>query len=250
MPLARRTAFLVLAVLLATPVAFVHAQIPDKFTNLKVLPQDIQKPQLVATMRGFSMALGVRCDHCHVENEATHEHDWASDAKDTKKIAREMMKLSGEVNASLKTRVGSMRPDLIQVRCVTCHHGLPKPQTLEQVLDASLAISGTDSTVAKYHRLRDEYYGAAAYDFSEWSLISIAENMAKADPAKADAALALLNTNLQYFPESAGTYARIAETYLVKGDKATAIQNFDKAVALAPEDPWLKRRVESVKSGQ
>ncbi len=80
-------------------------------------------------------------------------------------------------------------------------------------------------------------------------MISIAEGIAK-DPAQADAALALLGTNLKYYPESAGTYARMAETWLVKGDRETAIANFDKALALAPDDPWLKRRVEKVKSGQ
>ncbi|HXV14001.1 MAG TPA: c-type cytochrome, partial [Candidatus Krumholzibacteria bacterium] len=41
------------------------AQIPDTFTNLKVLPKDIQKAELVGIMRGFSMALNVRCTHCH-----------------------------------------------------------------------------------------------------------------------------------------------------------------------------------------
>ena len=174
--------------------------------------------------------------------------DFASDAKDTKKIAREMMKMAGEVNSILAKSIGSMRPDPLPVRCVTCHHGLPRPETLEQVLTASLALAGTDSTVAKYHRLRAEYYGAAAYDFGEWSLISVAEKVAK-DPASADAALALLNTNLEFYPESAGTYARIAETYLIKGDKDAAMQNFDRALALAPDDPWLKRRVEKVKAG-
>ena len=227
----------------------VHAQIPDKFTNLQVLPKDIQKQDLVRVMRNFSMALGTRCDHCHVEDDATHQHDWASDSKDAKKIAREMMKMSGEVNSILAKNIGSMRPDPVQVRCITCHHGLVTPETLEQVLTASLNLAGPDSTLAKYENLRKEYYGSAAYDFSEWSLISIAEDWSK-DPKNADAALALLNTNLAYYPESAGTYARIAETYLVKGDRDQAMANFDKALALAPDDPWLKRRVESVKAGK
>ncbi len=249
MALARRTAIpaLLLCVLMTAPT--VHAQIPDTFTNLKVLKKDTPKPELISIMRSFSMALGVRCEHCHMEDEATHEHDWASDGKDAKKIAREMMKLSGQINQTLAASIGSMRPEPVQVRCVTCHHGLAKPETLQQALTATLSLAGTDSTLARYERLRAEYYGSAAYDFSEWSLISIAEGIAK-DPVQADAALALLGTNLKYYPESAGTYARMAETWLVKGDRETAIANFDKALALAPDDPWLKRRVEKVKSGQ
>jgi tetratricopeptide (TPR) repeat protein len=248
MALTHRIIVPVLVACIAASVSSAQAQIPDTFTNLQVFPKDIKKQELVGAMRSFSMALGVRCEHCHIEDEATHQNDWASDAKDTKKIAREMMKMSGEVNSILVKSIGSMRPDPLQVRCVTCHHGLAKPETLEQVLTASLSLAGTDSTVAKYERLRTQYYGSAAYDFSEWSLISIAEGVSK-DPTKADAALALLATNLKYYPDSAGTYARMAETYLVKGDRETAIANFDKALALAPEDPWLKRRVERVKAG-
>jgi len=33
---------------------------PDSFTNLKVLPKNIDQRALLATMRGFEMALGVR----------------------------------------------------------------------------------------------------------------------------------------------------------------------------------------------
>jgi tetratricopeptide (TPR) repeat protein len=233
--------------MLASPAG---AQIPDTFTNLEVLPKDIPKQELVSIMRSFSNALGVRCVHCHVgENPVDLSTvDFASDAKDAKKIARAMMKMSGEVNSILAGSIGSMRPEPLQVRCVTCHHGLPRPETLEQALSATLALAGPDSTVARYKRLREEYYGAAAYDFGEWSLISVAESVAR-DAASADAALALLNTNLEYFPESAGTYARIAETYLVKGDRDAALKNFERALALAPEDPWLKRRVERVKAG-
>jgi len=33
--------------------ATAHAQIPDKFTNLKVLPKDTPKPELVKIMRQY-----------------------------------------------------------------------------------------------------------------------------------------------------------------------------------------------------
>lgn len=250
MALARRVIIPVVLVCLMIPGSRASAQIPDTFTNLEVLPKDIPKQELVGIMRAFSSSLGVRCTHCHVgENPADLSTvDFASDAKDTKKVAREMMKMTGEVNSILARSIGSMRPEPLQVRCVTCHHGLPRPETLEQVLTASLALAGPDSTVAKYRRLRTEYYGAAAYDFGEWSLIAIAEKVAK-DPASADGALALLNTNLEFHPESAGTYARIAETWLIKGDREAALKNFDRALWLAPEDPWLRRRVDRVKAG-
>lgn len=226
-------------------VALSSAQIPDKFTNLKVLPKDIQKQELVRVMRGFSSALNVRCIHCHKGDDALDlsKVDFASDDKETKLIARAMMSMTKNINTTLQTEIGTLRPNHLDVTCYTCHHGNRRPETLEHALTAELDAHGVDSTLVMYRRLRDEYYGRATYDFGEWSLISIAEDLSH-DPARADAALALLNENLVNFKESAGTYARIGETYLAKGDTTSAKVNFGKAMALAPDDPWLKRRVE------
>ena len=55
---------LLLCLLLAPATA--NAQVPDEFTNLKVLPKDIGKRELISVMRAFSSALGVRCKHCHM----------------------------------------------------------------------------------------------------------------------------------------------------------------------------------------
>ena len=234
-----------LAGLMAAPAS---PQIPDKFTNLKVLPKDIQKPELVRIMRTFSSSLNVRCIHCHKGEDAMDlsKVDFASDEKDTKRIARAMMKMTQGINSTLKAELAPVRQPSFDVTCYTCHHGNHLPETLEHALTTELAKEGVDSTVALYRTLRSEYYGAAAYDFSEWSLIAVAENLSR-DPAQAPAAIALLNENLAHFPESAGTYARLGESYLVKGDTTAALAQFDKATALAPNDPFLKRRVERLK---
>ena len=42
------------------------AQVPDEFTNLKVLDKDIGKQDLIGIMKGWAGGLGVRCNHCHV----------------------------------------------------------------------------------------------------------------------------------------------------------------------------------------
>src|ERR1035441_6151946 len=55
--------------------------------NLKLL-----KPEhLMETMQSFRVALGVRCDFCHVQN------DFASDEKPHKEIARKMIGVEIEV---------------------------------------------------------------------------------------------------------------------------------------------------------
>jgi hypothetical protein len=42
----------------------------------------------------------------------------------------------------------------------------------------------------------------------------------------------------------------MAETYVAAGDTATAMTHFDKAMTLAPEDTWVKRRVDQIKAGK
>ena len=171
----------------------------------------------------------------------------AASPSDNKLVARAMMAMTKNINTTLNTELGAMRPEHLTVTCFTCHHGNQRPETLEHALVTELDRNGIDSTLVKYRRLREEFYGRAAYDFGEWSLISIAEDLGR-DPKRAEAALMLLNENLTHYPESAGTYARAAETYLAIGDTTTAMTQFEKALALAPEDPWLQRRVERLKA--
>lgn len=225
------------------------AQIPDTFTNLKVLPKETTKPELVRVMRGFSTALGVRCVHCHVSDAADpSKMNFAADDKETKQLARSMMKLTQQINTTLAAEIGAVRPARLEVGCFTCHHGNFRPETLEDAIAPLAKKDGVEAAIARYRELRGEYYGQAAYDFSEWSLIMIAENMSK-DAAQIPAARALLTLNLEFYPESGATYARMAETYIAAGDTAAAMPHFEKAVQLAPQDPWIKRRIDAIKGG-
>jgi len=243
--------FAVACALLILAAASANAQIPDTYTNLKVLPKDIKKPELIKVMRGFATDLGVRCGHCH---EARDPQDFstfnfASDTKPAKETARVMMRLASSINDKLDKDLGEKDPDHLGVTCFTCHHGNQRPETLEQAIVPIIKKDGINAGVARYRELRNEYFGQAAYDFSEWSLVSIAEDMAH-DPAQIENARELLTLNLEFYPESAPTYARMAETYLAAGDTTTAMTNFDRAMVLAPQDPWIKRRVDAIKSGK
>lgn len=83
------------------------------FKNLQVLPKDITKPALKATMREMAKSLNVDCDHCH------KEPDMAADT-DKKKIAREMMEMVKTINTKFPMT-------LKKVTCWTCHRGKPEP---------------------------------------------------------------------------------------------------------------------------
>src|SRR6266850_867669 len=122
--LSRLTIRMCAATLLAgVPAAGAVAQLPAKPENLQVLPKDMPTDTVVAVMRGFTMALGVRCTFCHVERTPAGgpagagavpgqpagggapgagpggggggpfaNFDFKSDEKDHKKIARIMLR--------------------------------------------------------------------------------------------------------------------------------------------------------------
>src|SRR5215475_2725501 len=70
---------------------------PQKLENLKVFPKDIPVRALLDTMGGFTRALGVRCNYCHVgeEGKPLSSYDFKSDEKPEKTKAREMLRMVG-----------------------------------------------------------------------------------------------------------------------------------------------------------
>ena len=101
-------------------------QTPPPPQNLKVLPKDIARPALTAIMRGYTAALGVQCNHCHVEDNTKR----ASDENPKKDIARKMIKMTMDINATYLQGVGDPAlPDQPKVTCYTCHRGAVKPLT-------------------------------------------------------------------------------------------------------------------------
>ena len=99
------------------------------FKNLKVLPKEISRADLLANMKFFSQSLGVRCTYCHVgtDGQPLATFDFPSDAKDHKNTARAMMAMVAMLNSkTLPTATGL--PDA-KVSCFTCHRGSTKPAT-------------------------------------------------------------------------------------------------------------------------
>ena len=100
-------------------------QDPPPPKNLQVLPKDIPRQQLLATMRGFTGALGVECSHCHVSSA-----DRAADTKPQKLIARKMLQMTMAINTTHLKDVGKPAENgQAKVTCYTCHRGALKPPT-------------------------------------------------------------------------------------------------------------------------
>ena len=87
------------------------------FKNLKVFPADATRQQVMGAMQNFNRALGVTCNHCHVD-------DKSSDEKPEKDVARAMMKMMG----NLRQNANDFLPgDRVQkMSCWTCHRGSAK----------------------------------------------------------------------------------------------------------------------------
>ena len=127
----RRVLCAAAAVLFAAVSLSAQNPIPEKFTNLQVLPKDITRQNLTPIMRSFALNLGVRCQHCHVgEGDDLSKFDFASDAKPAKAVARKMMRMVNTINGELLKDVGEPAPaGAAKVTCFTCHRGAIKPLT-------------------------------------------------------------------------------------------------------------------------
>lgn len=92
------------------------------FTNVQMMKGMTAGHLINAMNMGFSRSLGVGCDHCHnVDN-------FASDELPAKNIAREMMKMSGQIKDMLKN-IKEIENENPMVTCATCHRGSIVPAT-------------------------------------------------------------------------------------------------------------------------
>ena len=101
-----------------------------KPVNLKVLPKNIARQDLIKIMRGYAGALGVECSFCHAVNPQTHKLDFPSDAKDDKTIARTMILMTQTINEQYMTQVHDpdAMPEDKHITCGTCHRGHSMPE--------------------------------------------------------------------------------------------------------------------------
>ena len=213
---------------------------PDSLVNLQVLPEDTEVRALIGVMRGFALGLGVRCQYCHVgeDGEPLSTFDFPNDEKPTKAKAREMLRMVQAINGEHLENLPDRSDPPLEVTCATCHHGLNRPVTLTSVLLETLDEEGVDAAIRKYREIREEYFGSWSYDFTEGTVSEAAQRIGRSQP---DDAIRLLNLNKEFFPESPGIHLLLGQAYLVKGDSATAIENLERSLELAPGNPPATR---------
>jgi len=245
--------------------AGVSAQAPR---NLQVLPKDTPQQDVVAVMQQFTRALGVQCTYCHVEvtaplltaeeaaaaaaaappaagrgrgrgRGAGPQMDFAADDKRQKQTARLMLTLVNDANAKIAAAVRKPAADVARVQCATCHRGITNPALLSDVLRQTMLGKGESAAVAQYRDLRQSYLNSGAYDFRESVLLDLArESLATRKP---DDALAWLQLNVEFYPQSVPSWMALAQAHTAKRDPDSARSDLQKALALDPGNAEAKR---------
>jgi photosynthetic reaction center cytochrome c subunit len=97
----------------------------DAYMNIQVL-KDIPSDQLLPAMRYITVALGVRCEFCHIPK------NFDSDDKPEKTTARKMMQMMFAIN---KDNFDGHR----EVTCYTCHRGVSHAANIPMLTATGMA---------------------------------------------------------------------------------------------------------------
>ncbi|MBV9401019.1 MAG: photosynthetic reaction center cytochrome c subunit [Bryobacterales bacterium] len=204
------------------------------FAGCGLLGAQAPPADIGSTMPSIAQALGVTCNYCHSAERGSGQPEPKKD------IARQMMTMTRELNTRVQQITGNTSAN---VECVTCHHGVPIPRQIADILMQTLRTKGAAAAAAQYRDLRERFYAREAYDFSEDTLLSLAQRITTSRP---DDAIALLNLNIEYNPKSARSYAAIGYAYTRKFDDETAIQYYEKSLEIEPNNV-VRGQLESLK---
>lgn len=239
-----RSALFAFSCLLPVPVA---AQIPDTFQNLKFFPADIPRDSLIGVMRGFSFALGVRCQYCHVGGDGVSFEgvEFHLDDDPDKRKARAMLEMVRRLNDEVLANLPDRDDPPVRVECKTCHRGLARPTLLKQELRMVLDRAGTDSAAARYRELRDRGALTGRFDFGEWETNTLAEDLAR--EGRHRDAIAIYRLNEEFYPASVSIKGGLAQLYEAVGDTTDATAYYEKVLVLAPDNATARRRLDALK---
>lgn len=213
------------------------------YENLKYFSKDITRDSMFTIMRGFTYALGVNCQYCHVEEPAANGRQRlrpGPDDKREKRTARFMLHMVDTLNRVTLAALPERHQSAVRVDCVTCHRGSPIPGTIETVLAEAVEQFGADSAVARYRRLR-EHMSSGRFDFTEVPVNGLARSLAAG--GKGDAAIALLTMNQEFNPGSADIDFLLADVYEKRGDKEKAIAHYQAVLTKRPNDQRARQRL-------
>ena len=123
--------------------------------------------------------------------------------------------------------------------------GIPKQSINEVLMDLVLADS-IQAAINKYHDLKKNK--SNDYNFKESQLNSFGYQLLQV--GKIDQAIALLKLNAETYPESFNVYDSMGEAYMIKGNKAEAIANYEKSLKLNPKNKNAEDNIKKLKESK
>jgi len=221
-----------------------------KGENLQFFPKDITRERLTQRMREFSLSLNVRCQYCHTGGDGVSFEgvNFASDDKPAKVKARAMLRMVDQLNSAVLPQLPARAEPRVDVDCVTCHHGLALPKSLQTTLLEIIEKDGPAAAAARYRALRDEGLVSGRYNFGEWEMNELARRLSEA--GKTDAAIAMLQLNGEFNPKSADIDFFIGELHRGRGEHDLAVQRYRAALEKAPKHQGAARRLAELEKKQ
>lgn len=129
----KRSVLVIFGLVLVVAISSAFTKIKDPgYKNLQILPKNITERQMDSVMHHFTESLNVKCNFCHVKQEANEkEWDWASDKNKHKLVARQMMTMTNKLNDEYFPYSGKAEDlsTILTVTCYTCHNGSTEPAT-------------------------------------------------------------------------------------------------------------------------
>ena len=213
--------------------------------NLEYYPTNITRGEIIAEMRHFTFALGVRCEHCHERNANGRGFDFASDSNPNKEKARVMLFMTDAINSQFLPELADRDTPPVEVTCKTCHRGTQQPRLLWQEMVLTTHEEGAEAAIAQFSQLREDYDNAGAYDFREQEMNVVGEELA-AEGHHGDAII-IFRMNADRFPESPRPWAGIGDSHEALGQIEEAVKAYEKAVEISPNRQFLARRLAELK---
>ena len=124
---------------------------------------------------------------------------------------------------------GSIPPDATLIFIVELVE--VKETSLGEILFDTLKTGGFEAMTTRYNELKIKGFGNIYK--SESDLNGLGYRLLAAN--KITEAIAVLKLNVEAYPNSANVYDSLGEAYLAAGDKASAIENYKKALAIDPQ---------------
>lgn len=215
--------------------------------NLQFFPEDLARDSLIQVMRGFSFALGVRCQYCHIGGDGVSFEgvDFASDEDPDKRKARFMLRIVETLNHSMLPLLADRDTPSSEIGCKTCHRGSPKPALLTDVLRATLDEHGPDSTAARYTALREQTALSGMYDFGEWEMNVLAERLTR--EGRHRDAITIYEINLEQYPSSIAIVHALGRLHETVDEIERAVEYYERVLELSPGHPQATARLEALR---